>query len=901
MDTVASPTFATLLRRYRLAAGLTQEELAERAHLSVRGISDLERGLRTAPRADTVDLLAGALGLAAHDRDAFFAAVSRRRSPPARSAGSGLPAEPTPLLGRDEDEAQAVHLLRNGVRLLTLTGPGGVGKTRLALRVARRLEDDVTAGATFISLVSTRDPSLVPTTIATALNLRPQRGRSLEDLLIAHLSAEERLLVLDNFEYLLDAAPLVAHLLGACPPLRILVTSRAPLHLQAEHEMDVRPLAVPPASPLPGNALQYPAVALFLDRARAVKLDFQGTDGNLPTIAQICRTLDGLPLAIELAAAQVKFLAPDILLSRLEHRLTFLKGGRRDLPARQQTMRDAIAWSYNLLDPDEQLLFRRLAVFSGGCTLDAAEAVCRNAEPLPITTLEGISALVDMSLLRVSGNAGQGEETRFTMLETVREFAEEQLQAAGAERAARRNHAQYFLELVLTAEPALRGPDQAIWLDRLEREHNNLRAALHYAREVGDSELGLDLSGRLWPFWSARNHFDEAQSWLDLFLPLGERAGVAPAVRARALNALAGITTLRVENGIPVPLLTQALSLARETGDEALIASTLRQMGLSEQARTRYQQSRALLEESLAICRRLGDGAGECAALTALAGQFRYQGEFTRAARLYQEALTIGRSIGDDRTVADLLARWGTLETERGHPDRSLPLFEQALSLHRALDDESGIADILLRSGEMMASLGNYAEAMSRYEQCLVTFRDLASTYAVHYVLLFIAQAALGMGDYGQAEAIAMEVLDLFRHIGDRRSTVEALIPLADSARAQSRLREASDLFREGLLVAREVNTRPQIARYLERMVLLSAQQERFERAARIHGAVLALRAAMGAEIPPVDRQEYNRTLVDVRERIGNEAFRAAVCEGGGMTQDQVIAYALDGEGSYPV
>ncbi|HEY7850920.1 MAG TPA: helix-turn-helix domain-containing protein, partial [Ktedonobacterales bacterium] len=467
MAEAAGAAFGELLRRQRRAAGLTQEELAARAGLSVRGIADLERGARRTPRRDTIALLVHALGVSPQDETALFAAVHRSAAPVERPAQGrhNLPAQLTLLLGRDEEVRGVVALLRRAdVRLVTLSGPGGVGKTRVAIEVGAELLDDFADGVWFVRLSRLSDPSLVLPTIAQTLGLKEAGGQSIAETLRMYLREREIALVLDNCEHVADAAPDVASLLETSPRLTVLATSRAALRLQGEREYPVPPLALPPATSgpevarTPARLAEYPAVALFIERARAARQDFMLTAANAPTVAEICGRLDGLPLAIELAAARIKLLPPSALLAQLEHSLGFLVGGARDLSERQQAMSSTLAWSENLLSAEERVLFRRLAVFAGGCALEVAQAVCvapEGAEPLGGDVLAGLSALVDQSLVQ---QREEGGEPRFGMLHVVREYALDRLEASGEAEALRRAHAAYMLALAERAEPELTGP-----------------------------------------------------------------------------------------------------------------------------------------------------------------------------------------------------------------------------------------------------------------------------------------------------------------------------------------------------------------------------------------------------------------------------------------------------------
>jgi predicted ATPase/DNA-binding XRE family transcriptional regulator len=477
-------SFGDLLRRLRTAAALSQEDLAERAGLSRHGISDLERGARHAPRLETVRMLADALALSETDRQALLTAArpvllgyGSPVAPPA-SLGS-LPAPLTRLIGRQTELATLSAGLQDAeVRLLTVTGPGGVGKTRLAIAAAAAMPEAFHDGVVFVDLSPLTDAALVLPMIAGTLGVQASLGQPLIATLATFVAAKRLLLLLDNCEPVLGAAPDVVTLLAESPHLMVLATSREPLRVRGEQEFPLLPLPLPAFDHLPviEDLAQSPAVALFLERARAVQPDFALTADTALAVAAICRHLDGLPLAIELAAARVKILPPPALLARLQQRLPLLTGGGRDLPARQRTMRNAIAWSYELLTPEEQRLFSRLAVFVGGCTLEAAEAVCPTDDDSTYGVLEGVASLVDKSLMRE--DHGSGGEPRYLMLETVREFALEQLQASGEEATIRMRHATWCLALAEQTAPLLRGSGARAGFPGLEREHGNLRAAL---------------------------------------------------------------------------------------------------------------------------------------------------------------------------------------------------------------------------------------------------------------------------------------------------------------------------------------------------------------------------------------------------------------------------------------
>ena len=482
MNAGTGHSFGDLLRRYRDSLNLTQEDLAARTGLTPQAIGLLERGERRRPHKYTVGKLAEGLELTGSERARFESAArsSSARHATVSPSRHDLPIPPTPLIGRDEEVTTVARFLhRAEVRLLTLVGPGGVGKTRLAVAVAERSCDAFADGVVFVPLAPLRDPALVPSVLAETLGIKEVAGQALQETLTRYLQDRQVLLVLDNFEHLPTAAPVVGKLVGRCPLLTVLLTSRAPLHLSGERQFPVLPLLLPDAAPQPSadGLHQLPAVELFRQRAQAAMPTFELTGTNAATVAQICRRLDGLPLAIELAAARVKLFSPQALLARLDRGLQLLTGGARDLPERQQTLRDTVAWSFDLLDPGEQTLFRRLAVFAGGCTLEAVEDVCSSkeeVEQVASSVLETLASLVDNSLLvsRLQSSAGQeeDEEPHFTMLETIREYALERLTSSGELGEVQWKHAQYYLTLAEAAQPQASGPwDEVDWWSRFTR------------------------------------------------------------------------------------------------------------------------------------------------------------------------------------------------------------------------------------------------------------------------------------------------------------------------------------------------------------------------------------------------------------------------------------------------
>ncbi len=771
--------FGALLKRYREAAALTQEELAERAELSVRGLIYLERGERR-PHPGTTRRLAGALALADPDRAAFTDAAHRRMSPADSSSPDVLHEPPLPamaLIGREAELADVFALLREaGARLLTLTGPGGVGKTRLALGVMDEWLDP--GDALFMPLAPLHDSALVPSAIAQALGLHETGGQTPLESLIARLRERPALLVLDNCEHLPLVAKVVAELVTRCPALRVLATSRAALRVAGEREYPVRPLARPdPARlPAPDALLQYPAARLFVERATAARPGFRVTAAHIPAIVGICARLDGLPLAIELAAARTKILPPQALLARLGAApLGVLAGGARDLPARLQTMRDAIAWSYDLLEPDARALFRRLAVFVGGWTLEAAEAVCRVDGGTTPHVLDGLADLADQSLLR-SDEQPDGE-ARFMMLETIRQYGLERLAASGEGETARRGHAAYYVALAEEAAPALRGPEQAVWLARLEAEHDNLQAALRWSLcEGGARLLGVRLAGALWRFWVMHGHLSEGRRWLEAALDTGDAAPAVPDTsRAHILNAAGNLAYLQDDYGRAVALFEESLVLRRALEDRQGIAAALSNLGNVALRQGECARAMALCEEALALQRLLGDAWGIASTTQNIGTVALRQGKYGRAAALFEEALALRRAVGDTRGAALTLQNLGLTMYRQGAYERAAPLLKEGLSLRRALGDKQGVANALMALAHIAYRQDNPDRAGLLYREGLQLAQDVGDQWLTAYGLEGVAAVAAIQGHAARAAQLfgAAEVL---------RETVGA--PLAAAERA---------------------------------------------------------------------------------------------------------------------
>ena len=613
-------------------------------------------------------------------------------APDARPAPR-LRARSTSFVGRSREQREIRALLgRADVRLLTLTGPAGTGKTRLAVEATTGLDAEFPDGAVLVELAAIGDADLVATTIADALGLveRPERG-SLEAL-VASLRGRRALLVLDNFEQVLDAAPMLTELLAGAPGLTLLVTSRAPLDISEERIYPVPALQLPdPSRPLEVDRLRRTeAVRLFVARARDIRPDFELSELNADAVAELCVRLDGLPLALELAAARIKLLSPRDILERLGVRLEVLKAQPgAGLPERHRTLRAAIEWSYDLLGAEEQALFTSLGVFVGGFTLDGAKAI---AGDLELDVVAGVESLLNNSLLRTEPMAAG--EPRFGMLETIREYALERLAERGDGQAVRGRHAGFYLPLAEEAEPALLGPQQLSWLERLDAERDNLRAALTWAAEDGETEVGLRIGAALWRFWQLRGSATEGRERLEALL--ARRDGSQPA-RAMAQARIASLALVQADHEAVRRFGELSLPVLRDLGDDRTVASRARAPGDVALAFGDGDRARALTEEGLEVARRAGDLTMEASARYNVGVVLAWRGELDEAESLVEESVRGARRLGDVRNVANRLRALGGIAVARGDHARARPLFEESLAIHRTLDDPWGIAHSLSR------------------------------------------------------------------------------------------------------------------------------------------------------------------------------------------------------------
>ncbi len=836
---------------YRRQAGrLHTAYLGRSAELSATRLQAIAAALSGAGEPPTPRMVADERGVDPYASQVQEQAnVTTRRPVPLHN----LPRQLTSLVGREQETAAAAALLqRPEVHLLSMVGTAGVGKTRLALQIAFDLLECFADGVFFVDLAPVSEAELVLSTVAQTLGLQAMGDQSFLDVLKAHLRDKHCLLVLDNFEQVVGAALQLPDLLRACPDVKLLVTSREALHLRAEYQFSVPPLALPDCKRLPATQTlaHVAAVQLFLQRVQASKSDFELTPGNAAAIAEVCIRLDGLPLAIELAAARVNVFTPQVLLSRLDHRLQVLTGGIRDLPLRQQTLRNTIAWSYELLLPEEQRLFRQLAVFVGGCTLVAAEAMSSALGDSSLNVLEGMISLVDKSLLQHA--AHDGEEPRFAMLETIREYGLEMLASAGEARAAHEAHAAYYLALVEQAEPELRSQEQLGWFERLEREHDNLRAALSWVLEQGShgrsNELAMRFGGALARFWRTRGYVSEGRRWLERGLEISR--GVKSAVRANALVGAGHLAALQDDVGQAEVLCGEGLSLYSELGDRRGRATALTFLGYAALLKSNYAQARMHLEEALTLFREVGDTGDAGLALSILGSVLVFQGEYARAQVLLEESLMRSETAGDVR--------------------------DRAFSL------------VLL--GRVLMAQGDLAQAQARLEASRALSRKIGYKRNIGLANHSLGLIAFRQGDLAGARSLLEESLIHFREVGERGRMAEVLVSQGLISLRQGDSLAACRLLKESLKLSLELNHTWNIAGGLEGLAAVAATQGDPGQACRLMSAAQALREGIGTPLPPVFQALHEFTIASARTQLGEQAFAAAWDEGRKMPLEQALA-----------
>jgi predicted ATPase/DNA-binding XRE family transcriptional regulator len=883
-----------MVKEWRRSHKITQEELASGVNCSVKTIEKIAAGDRR-PSKQLAELLTRHLEIPPEELALFiqFARGSLFDRHPtdlgapdsllkpswlldyhAYRCPNNLPAQLNSFIGRSGEVASARALLRRpGVRLLVCTGPPGIGKTRFCLQIASSALDHLDGfndGVYFVSLAAVSDPGLVPSAIAQAIGVKESANQPLADSLAQYLQHKRMLLFLDNFEHLIPAAPVLSHLLTGCLHLKILVTSRQVLHLYGEHDIWMPPLSLPdPPGDVedghdPQALLNYEAMQLFLERALAARSDFRLTQDNAPAVARLCARLEGLPLAIELAAARTRYHSVEALVEHLEESLLSLAERASNLPDRHHTIRGAIAWSYDLLDTQEKALFRRVSVFVGGFTLDAAYVVTLHAHgdapptgPINREQLRDmLAALVDKNLLQLRAGGGTREEQeRYWMLEAVREYGLERLAENSEtceEELTFRRYADFYLELAGKSDANLRGPEQAIWLRRLESEHANLHATLRWLEESGATEQALQMAGGLARFWFMRNHYEEARQELTRALSL-PRAGKASLAEAEALLGLG--------------------FFLKQGGD--------------------LPSARSLYEQALAVYRGLNDSPGVATTLHRLGTIAADQGDYTQARSLYTESLGLFSDLGDNWRCGVLYNELGRVAHRQGDYATSITLREKGLSLFRELDDQRQIASALAGFGSTLLGLHRPVEARATLEESLAMFQQLEDEGSIVSVLTNLADVERYLEEYDAAYSHSDAALEIARRQGNKIRMIPPLYNIGMIALHLCDYEKARASFTEALLYGQATELKYHTCITLSGVAALAAKLGDRRRAARLIGSVERQLETSGQHLEVPDVEPYEKARNVVRAQLGEDAFAGAEAEGRTMTVEAAVACAL--------
>ena len=799
-----------------------------------------------------------------------------------------FPSYITSFVGR-EGEVRAITTSLETTRLLTLTGPGGTGKTRLSLRVATELANGFRDGACFVGLAPITSPDLVPSTIVRALNLADLPGMSAVETLKDGLENKNMLLVVDNFEQVLGAAAVVAELLASCREIKILITSRAPLRVAAEQEFPVPSLQLPrsPKDVTIVSAEQHSAVKLFAERAREARPGFSLTDSNAADIAQLCTCLDGLPLAIELAAARVKLFSPDALLARLAKRLDLLTGGSKERPERHRTLREAIAWSYDLFDPSGQRLFRRLSVFAGGWTLDAAEAMCAGDAELETKVLDLLTALSEHSLLRHSVSAD--DEPRFWMLETIRDFGREQLAEAGEEEPAFRAHAEHFLALAEQAEPKLTGADQGPWLDRLELENANFRSALDWAQRSGDAALGVRLGTALWRFWITRGHIADSLAVYEKALA-GLTSDTPADTRVRALNGLGTLYHYGGQAPKARGVLKQCVELARDHGSKGDMAKALTNLAWVDSELSDYGSARALSHEALRLHEESGDKRGAALALNNIGWVHNYRGRYRKGRSYHEQSLALRREIGDQRGIAFALSNLAWAEQSHGDLDQADSLLDEAMEILRPLNDGVLTSWASVNRARVARDRGNLDQVVRILEESLARWSAGGHPTLLCWTHTYLGAVFHEMGESERGQAYFDQGLRGWKATHCPWGVAEHLYEQGMAAIGRADENGAIQL-RESLKIRGDLGVYRGVAECLEGLAVLDADVQAPDRVAVMLAAAGCIREELEAPLAQRYRNAVESAFRSAGAVLGKDKLEAARQRGRKMDLDEAVEF----------
>ncbi len=805
---------------------------------------------------------------------------------------NNLPVQLTTFIGR-EREIEDIKRLLTRTRLLTLMGAGGAGKTRLAIQVAADLIEQFQKGVWLVELAPLVDPGLVVQAVASTFMVREVAGRSLLDMLVDYVQSKALLLVLDNCEHLVEAcAHLAGALLRACPNLKILATSREVLGIAGEVTYPVPPLSRP--DPRRVRSLEqlthFESVRLFVERSVSSQPRFALTNANAKAVAQICHRLDGIPLAIELAAARVKVLTVDQIATRLDDRFRLLTGGSRTGLPHHQTLRAAMDWSYDLLSEEERALLRRLSVFAGGFQLDAVETICAGDGVEADTCLDLLTNLVDKSLVMAEGLNG---EIRYRLLETVRQYGQEKLLELREGAAVRGRHLNWYLSLAQRAEPELQGPDQVAWLERLEMEHDNLRSALDWSKtDKNEAEGGLLLAGALHRFWALRGYLSEGRQWLEGLLAFGE--GAPNLVLAKALYGGGVLSAYQGDYARATTLCKWSLSLYQESNDTLGIALSLNVLGFVARNQSEFGRAERLLQEGIALSRASGHRWALAEALIFLGHSVRRTGDFQRALAFGSDGLALWRELGDKRGVATALDLLGTVARYLRNYERARAYHEESLALQRELGSKLDLAVSLINLGAVAMEQGDNNQATRLLEESRTLCEELGYKVGLAASLGNLAIVARHQRNYERARALLEESRSLWQALGDRRAVAGALRILGLVAQGRGEHATAATLHHESLRLNLELGDKVGIAESLAWLADLARVRKHGALAASLLGAAEALRESVGTTLPPADQVEYEQSVAATRELLDAQAFDAAWTKGRTMPVEEAINTVLE-------